>query len=94
MFLGKRARPDILMGISFLSTRVLKPTEEDWKKLNRIMSYLNNTKDIVLCLEADNEQKLQWYVDASFGTHKDMKSHTGSMFTLGKGAIWNESTKQ
>ena len=94
MFLGKRARPDILMGISFLSTRVLNPNEEDWKKLNRIMSYLNTTKEIVLCLEADNEQKLQWYVDASFGTHKDMKSHTGSMFTLGKGAIWNESTKQ
>ena len=58
------------------------------------MSYLKNTKDIVLCLEADDAQNLKWYVDASFGTHKDMKSHTGSTFTLGKGSIWNESTKQ
>ena len=31
---------------------------------------------------------------ASFGPHNEMKSHTGSTFTLGKGAIWNEFTKQ
>ena len=94
MFLGKRARPDILVGISFLSTRVLMTNEEDWKKLIRVMNYLKHTKDIILCLEADDTQNLKWYVDASFATHKDMKSHTGSIFTLGKGSIWNESTKQ
>ena len=33
-------------------------------------------------------------MDASFGTHKDLRSHTGSIFTLGKGALWNASTKQ
>ena len=31
MFLAKRIRPDILVGISFLSTRVLRSNEEDWK---------------------------------------------------------------
>ena len=31
---------------------------------------------------------------ASFGTHDDMKSHTGSIFTLGNGAMWDDSTKQ
>ena len=94
MFLGKRARPDILVGISFLSTRVSMTNEEDWKKLIRVMSYLKHTKDIVLCLETDDAQNLKRYADASFGTHKDMKSHTGSIFTLSKGSIWNESTKQ
>ena len=72
----------------------MKSNEEDWKKLVRIISYLKNSKEKVLCLEVDDVQELKWYVDASFGTHKDMKSHTGSAFTLGKGAIWNESTKQ
>ena len=48
----------------------------------------------MLGLEADDAQELKWYVDASFGTHNDMKSHTGSIFSLGKGAIWNASTKQ
>ena len=35
MFLAKRARPDILIGISFLSTQVMKSNEEDWKKTGR-----------------------------------------------------------
>ena len=64
------------------------------KKLTRLLSYLNNTSDMILCLEADDEQQLMWYVDTSFGTHNDLKSHTGSIFTHGKGALWNESTKQ
>ena len=94
MFLAKIARPDILVGIIYLSTRVMNSNEEDWKKLIRLLSYLKNTTEIVLYLEAEDTQQLKWYVDASFGTHNDMKSHTGSIFPLGKGAIWNASTKQ
>ena len=94
MFLAKRGRPDILTGISVLSTRVLKPNEEDWNKLSRLLSYLKSTINIILRLEADDVQELKWYVDASFGTHSDLKSHTGSIFTLGKGAICNDSNKQ
>ena len=44
--------------------------------------------------EADDTQELKWYVDAAFAVHKDMKSHTGSIFTLGKGPISSDSTKQ
>ena len=69
MFLAKRAQPDILLGITFLSTQVMKSNEEDWKILVRIISYLKNSKEIVLCLEVDDIQELKWYVDASFGTH-------------------------
>ena len=94
MFLAKRAWPDILVGINFLSTRVPRSNKEDWKKLVRLVSYRKNTAELVLCLEADNVQELKWYVDASFGTHNDMKSHTGSIFTLGNKAIRNNSTKQ
>ena len=72
----------------------MKSNEADWKELVKIISYLKNSKEIVLCLEADDVQELKGCVHASFGTHKDMKSHTRSAFTLGKGAIWNESTKQ
>ena len=94
MFLAKRAKPDILLGISFLRTQVMKSNEKYWKKLVRIISYLKKIKEIVLYLKADNVQELKWYVDSSLGTHKDMKSNTRSAFTLGNGAIWNESTKQ
>ena len=40
MFLAKRGRLDILTGISYLSTKVLKSYEEYLKKLSRIISYL------------------------------------------------------
>ena len=36
----------------------------------------------------------RWWVDASYATHDDMKSHTGGVMTLGKGAIYGSSTRQ
>ena len=92
MFLTKRSRPDVLTGISYLSTKVTQPFDEDLKKLTKIMSYLKNTIKLCLTLEANDEQKLNWYVDSSFGVHKDMKSHTDSVFTLGKGCVMCDST--
>ena len=94
MFLAKRGRPDIMTGVSVLSTRVLSPREDDWIKLVKMLGYLKTTINKILTLEADDVQVLKWYVDASFGTHADMKSHTGSIFTLGNGAICSDSTKQ
>ena len=94
MFLAKQGRPDVLTGISYLATKVLEPHDEDLKKLSQIISYLRNTINIQLTLEADDSQIISWYVDSSFGVHKDMKSHTGSIYTLGKGCIMAESTKQ
>ena len=94
MFLCKRARPDIEPAVSYLSTRTSKPNESDWLKLLRMMSFLKGTRDDVLTLEVSDLQVLFWYVDAAFAVHQDMKSHTGIIFTLGKGAIISGSTKQ
>ena len=44
LYLCKRGRPDIQTAIAFLSTRVTKPDKDDWKKLKRVISYLNSTK--------------------------------------------------
>ena len=63
-------------------------------KLLRVISYLKCTRDNWLTLEEDNEQTLYWYVDVDFAVHADMKSHTGSVFSLGKGMIVADSTKQ
>jgi hypothetical protein len=44
---------------------------------------------------ADKKGKpLTWYIDVAFAVHGDMKSHTGAVFTMGKGAIIGSSTKQ
>jgi hypothetical protein len=39
LFLAKRGRPDILLAVSFLTTRVKKPDDDDWKKLVRVLGY-------------------------------------------------------
>jgi hypothetical protein len=94
MFLCKRARPDIDQAIAFLSSRVNYANEGDWKKLLRVMGFLKGTIDNVLTLEADDTNTLTWYIDVAFAVHGDMKSHTGAVFTMGKGAILSSSTKQ
>ena len=94
LFLCKRGRPDIMTSVAFLSTRVREPDNDDWKKLLRMMQYLKSTRDLVLTLSADNTNILKWYVDASYAVHPNMRSHTGSVLTMGKGAIQAKSVKQ
>ena len=97
LFLCKRARPDIQMTIGVLATRVQAPTTADWKKLVRMMRYLNGTSEDVLTLSADNLHTLKWYVDASFAVHPDFRSHTGAIMQMGsngQGAILSSSSKQ
>lgn len=94
MFVAKRARPDILPGITFLSSRVRQPNEGDWRKLVKIMGFLKETQDEVMHLSADDQCCINWHIDASFAVHPDMKSHTGATMTLGKGAIMSISCKQ
>jgi len=94
LFLCKRARPDIQTAVSFLCTRVKGPDNDDYKKLTRLVKYLRDTLEMPLTLEADKLNILKWWVDASYAVHPDMKSHTGAVLTLGKGAVHAASRKQ
>ena len=94
MFLCKRARPDIEPVVGFLLTRTKEPNTGDWRKLLKMMAFLNETMEDILTLMADDLGALYWYIDAAFAVHKDMRSHTGSIFSLGYGVILSSSTKQ
>jgi hypothetical protein len=94
LYIAKHGRPDILLSISFLCTRVTAPTVQDDEKLMRVLKYLRGTKELVLTLEADNLHVVDAYIDASFATHVDMKGHTGTYVTMGKGAVIAKSSKQ
>lgn len=87
-------RPDLLVSVSFLSTRVLKPTSQDQSKLDRVLKYLNGTADLGLTLEVGSSISVIGFIDASYGVHADGKSHTGTAITLGSGAVFAKSTKQ
>ena len=79
--------------VAFLTTRVQAPTQQDWKKLVKMMRFLKKTQDVVLSLNVE-KMILRWYWDASFAVHPDYKSHTGGTLTMGKGCILSSSKKQ
>eukprot|EP00957_Ditylum_brightwellii_P114721 8747804-Ditylum_brightwellii.AAC.1 len=85
LFLCKRASPDLQTSVAFLSTRVKSPNVDDWKKLRRMMRYLQSTKNLVLTLEAEDTGCITWWVDAAFAVHHDLKSHTGGVMTMERG---------
>ena len=90
----KRCRPDLQTTISFLCTRVQQPDVDDYRKLNRCLAYLRRTKDMTLTLAASDATQIKWWVDASFGVHPDLRSHTGATMTLGRGCPISMSLKQ
>eukprot|EP00934_Nitzschia_sp_Nitz4_P002612 Nitzschia sp. Nitz4//scaffold489_size5144//31//2646//NITZ4_009230-RA/size5144-processed-gene-0.1-mRNA-1//1//CDS//3329552897//2602//frame0 len=94
LYLSQRARPDIRTAISFLCSRTKAPDEDDYKKLIRLMQYLQGTTDMTLKLDGDDIGKPQWWVDASYAVHDDAKGHTGGTLSLGRGAVYSTSTKQ
>lgn len=94
LYLTKRVRPDISTAISFLTTRVAKPDHDDWNMLTRVVSYFHTTRDKGLTLVIGQEEECRWWVDASYGVHGDMRSHTGSVVSLGRGAVAAHSLKQ
>jgi len=54
LFASKRARPDIILPVAFLTTRVKSPDTDDWKKLTRAIRYLRGTIELPLILRADS----------------------------------------
>jgi hypothetical protein len=94
LFAAKRARPDLQVAVVYLCTRVKSLNQSDYRKLTRVIKYLRLTISIPLALGWDGTRQLRWSVGASFAVHKDMRSHTGDVLTLGQGALMSMSLKQ
>eukprot|EP00980_Cylindrotheca_fusiformis_P025578 scaffold14118_cov91-Cylindrotheca_fusiformis.AAC.1 len=94
LYLCKRTRGDLQTAVSFLSTPVQSPDTDDYKKLGRCLRYVRRTKHYPLTLEADSMNVIQWWVDASYGVHPDLRSHTGATMMMGKGSLYSKSMKQ
>jgi hypothetical protein len=96
LYLAKRTRPECLTGVSYLATRVTKATVRDVEKLHRMVRYIRRTLDLGVVLRPGALGiVVRLYVDASYGVHRDGKSHTGSCVVIGDmGAVHCRSTKQ
>ena len=64
------------------------------KKLTTVMKYLQTSIDMELTLEANSPIRAIWWVDAAYAVNPDMKSQTGGVMTLGKGAVYATLSKQ
>ena len=72
LYVGTRARMDILLALGFLCSRVITLTEQDEKKLKRLLEYLWGTKEMPLRLGADLLDRFMTWVGALFAVHDDM----------------------
>ena len=95
-YIAKRIKPECLVVTSMLASRVHCATEQDWCKLERLLAYINHTRDLPLCLEMNDSYPVQISasIDSSNATHGDYRGHTGVYITLGKGCVQAISVKQ
>jgi hypothetical protein len=95
IYLTKRSRPDILLAVSFLSTRVSAPTIQDENKLKKVLMYLNSTVDLGITIQKNTDElEVKGYIDASFACHDDRRSHTGLITMVNNIIVEVRSTKQ
>ena len=71
--------------VAFLCTRVQELDKDDWKKLLRLMEYLNGTRDLKLNLVDNGSGILWWSVDSLYEVHVRARSHTGGTPYNGEG---------
>jgi len=95
-YLAKRTRPDTLTAVAFLSRRTTVATQQDRGKLEHLLMYINGSRDRGILIKPGNSLQIYAYVDAAYGTHFDMKSHTGCLIKVGEegSPVFCKSAKQ
>jgi len=83
MYLARLTRPDILLAVTYLATKSANPTRGHWRRVQRVLKYLNNTPNFgveIHCFDLT----LFAYCDASFGSHSDGSGHGGYLILFGE----------
>ena len=66
----------------------------DQDKLYRVLDFIKSSLDNKRIIGATSLDKLITWVDASFATHINKRSHTGGTMSFGVGVIHTKSSKQ
>ena len=94
LYLSLRTRPMICVAVSYLTTRVTCGNEDDKRKLDRVLMYINGTKASVLTLCCTGPLRVSAHIDVAFGSHEDGKSQTGVVHKVGEATVLAKSQKQ
>ena len=94
LYLALRIKPEILLAVNVLSTRVQNPTQDDKDKLERVLQYVYSTQEVGINITGEGIDQIYGMIDASFANHGDGKSQSGMALMLGSTLIMAKSTKQ
>ena len=96
-YLARLTRPELLLAVSYLVTRVTRSTDGDIAKLHRVIRYLHQSytsghRGIVL---RPKHLMAAGWMDASYAIHENFKSHSACNLSIGDTAfVSNNSTSQ
>jgi len=95
LYLAMRVRPETLVAVAFLCTRVHCATTVDQKKLQRVMEYVYATgTERGIVIKGKNIDQVRGMIDAAFAQHSDGKSHSGMAVMMGDTCVMVKSSKQ
>ncbi|GJR44212.1 retrotransposon protein, putative, ty1-copia subclass [Tanacetum coccineum] len=97
MYAVRCTRLDVAFAQNTTSRFQQNPGDLHWTTVKNILKYLGNTKDMFLVYGGDLKQELRvsCYTDARYLTDADdLKSQTGYVFILNRGAVDWKSAKQ
>lgn len=81
-YLAMRTRPDLLVFVSYLTTRIYHHDPKDEEKIKKLIGYIIHTREKVLTL-ASAEIKIVGLSDASYKNHPDASSQMGWITCVG-----------
>ena len=94
MFVAKRVRPDILLQVNWLCSKVKLPSEKNKKQLERIYGYLLNTPKRGIVFEGGGSMKMEAWSDAAFMLHEDLTSRSSCLFIVNGGVVEAHTSKE
>ena len=96
LFLSINTRPDIALAVNYLCSRAEMFDDDDQKKFQRILQYLNGTRKLGMTLRCnDSLPTINVFTDAAYGIRSfDRLSQTGVCVMLGSASIVVRSGKQ
>src|SRR6266851_4034930 len=95
-FIANSTRPDIAYALSKLSSYTANPSMQHVTMLKRVLQYLSGTRLYRITYHniLGHPNQFFGYADASFANANDLKSTTGYVFKMSRGAITWYSKKQ
>ena len=95
LYFTSKVRPDALLPVIYLTSRVRSLSERDLSIFMDVLYYLNGTVKLGLVLGAGKDGKVQLYAyaDSSFAVYPDAKGQGGTVISYGRGSILSRSCK-